>query len=243
MAKIADDLSSHYVLGYYTNNTRWDGGAAETDRQAEVDRQTISARREYRAPTEEEMSAIRNARSASPAAAPSAGQAALSALSRVSPSSRLNAYGTVDRARRRRSSRRSPPRRSRAGGGSRGRTSRCSSHRKTAAGHAQGKIEPLMRGTLVRAPTGAPGPGRLSSASGEDNVADSDTVSMERAGDAARQAARLSCGVGRGLGLPSACGVPVPPHRARPHRMAGAAAVESHRRGCSIAPANRWPFR
>ena len=27
MAKIAADLSSHYVLGYYTNNTRWDGGA------------------------------------------------------------------------------------------------------------------------------------------------------------------------------------------------------------------------
>ena len=40
MAKIAADLSSHYVLGYYTNNTRWDGGAAETDGQAEVDGQS-----------------------------------------------------------------------------------------------------------------------------------------------------------------------------------------------------------
>ena len=95
MAKIAADLSSHYVLGYYTNNTRWDGGARKLTVKLKSTGKAIRARREYRAPTEEEMSNIRNSRSAAPAAAPSAGQTALSALARVSPSSRLNAYGTM----------------------------------------------------------------------------------------------------------------------------------------------------
>ena len=95
MAKIAADLSSHYVLGYYTNNTRWDGGARRLTVKLKSTGKAVRARREYRAPTEEEMSSIRNARSATPAAAPSAGQTALSALARVSPSSRLNAYGTM----------------------------------------------------------------------------------------------------------------------------------------------------
>ena len=95
MAKIAADLSSHYVLGYYTNNTRWDGGARKLTVKLKSTGKAVRARREYRAPTEEEMSSIRNSRSAPPAAAPSAGQMALSALARVSPSSRLNAYGTM----------------------------------------------------------------------------------------------------------------------------------------------------
>ena len=95
MAKIAADLSSHYVLGYYTNNTRWDGGSRRLTVKLKSTGKAVRARREFRAPTEEEMSNIRNARTATPAAAPSAGQTALSALARVSPSSRLNAYGTV----------------------------------------------------------------------------------------------------------------------------------------------------
>ena len=33
--KIADDLSSHYVLGYYTNNTKWDGRHPEAHRAPE----------------------------------------------------------------------------------------------------------------------------------------------------------------------------------------------------------------
>ena len=69
MAKIADDLSSHYVLGYYTNNTRWDGGARKLTVQLKSTGKAIRARREYRAPTEEEMAGIRNARSAAAAAA------------------------------------------------------------------------------------------------------------------------------------------------------------------------------
>jgi VWFA-related protein len=96
MAKIADDLSSHYVLGYYTGNTRWDGGTRKLTVRLKSTGKTIRARREYRAPTEAEMASIRSAQTASAvAAAPTPGQAAISALSRVSPAARLNAYGTV----------------------------------------------------------------------------------------------------------------------------------------------------
>jgi hypothetical protein len=70
MAKIAADLSSHYVLGYYTNNTRWDGGSRRLTVKLKSTSRAIRARREFRAPTEEEMSSIRNSRSATPAAAP-----------------------------------------------------------------------------------------------------------------------------------------------------------------------------
>lgn len=97
LSKVADDLSSHYVLGYYTSNTRWDGRARKLTVRLKPGGQTIRARREYRAPTEEEMAAIRNARSAAatPAAAPTAEKSALSELARFSPSARVQAYGTA----------------------------------------------------------------------------------------------------------------------------------------------------
>ena len=96
LAKIADDLSSHYVLGYYTGNTKWDGGTRKITVRLKSTGKAIRARREYRAPTDAEMASIRNAQSSGAAAAvPTAGQTALSALSRVSPAARLNAYGTV----------------------------------------------------------------------------------------------------------------------------------------------------
>ena len=183
MAKIAADLSSHYVLGYYTNNTRWDGGSrAKLTVKLKSTGKAIRARREFRAPTEEEMSSIRNARSATPAAAPSADQMALSALARVSPSSRLNAYGTVI-------------------------GSDVAVVAEIAAAEIEGgrfkqgasveilltpkdgqpvtltgKIDPLMRGTLVRTPAGdSKGPWQaVVRMRGDDNLADSDTVSIER---------------------------------------------------------------
>jgi VWFA-related protein len=182
MAKIAADLSSHYVLGYYTNNTRWDGGSRRLTVKLKSTGKAIRARREFRAPTEEEMTSIRNARSATPAAGPSAEQVALSALSRVSPSSRLNAYGTVI-------------------------GSDVAVVAEIAAAEIEGgrfkqgasveilltpkdgqpvtltgKIDPLMRGTIVRAPAGdSKGPWQaVVRMRGEDNLADSDTVSIER---------------------------------------------------------------
>jgi VWFA-related protein len=97
LGKIADDLSSHYVLGYYTNNTSWDGRPRKITVRLKSTRQNIRARREYRAPTEDEMAAVRNARSAAAAApaAPSATDTALSALSRLRPAAVVQAYGTA----------------------------------------------------------------------------------------------------------------------------------------------------
>jgi len=97
MKRISADLSSHYVLGYYTTNTRWDGRTRKLTVKLKGTGQTVRARLEYRAPTEEEMAMLRESRAAAPSVplAPSPAQNALSALSRISPSARLLAYGTV----------------------------------------------------------------------------------------------------------------------------------------------------
>jgi VWFA-related protein len=56
--KIADDLSAYYVLGYYTTNTTWDGGIRTIKVKLKPSGATIRARRQYRAPTLEEMNAL-----------------------------------------------------------------------------------------------------------------------------------------------------------------------------------------
>jgi VWFA-related protein len=95
LGKVADDLSSHYVLGYYTSNTRWDGQPRKLTVRLKPSGQAVRARREYRAPTEPEMAALRDARTAasSSAAGPSPTDTALGSLSRLSPSARLHTYG------------------------------------------------------------------------------------------------------------------------------------------------------
>src|SRR5215471_18691256 len=50
-----NDLSAYYVLGYYTTNTTWDGGLRTIKVQLKSSGETIRARRQYRAPTQEEM--------------------------------------------------------------------------------------------------------------------------------------------------------------------------------------------
>jgi VWFA-related protein len=181
MTKIADDLSSHYVLGYYTNNTRWDGGTRKLTVKLKSTGKAIRARREYRAPTEEEMSAIRSARSAAPAAAPSAGQVALSALSRVSPSSRINAYGTVI----------GPDvavvaeiAAAEIEGGRFKQGANVEVLLTPKDGETTtltGTIDPLTRGMVVRVPTGgSKGPWQaVVRMKGDDNLTDSDTVSID----------------------------------------------------------------
>jgi VWFA-related protein len=95
VARIARDLSSHYVLGYYTGNTRWDGRTRKITVRLKASGETVRARREYRAPTEAEMASIRDARAASgSAAAPSAAETALSALARIDPVPRFDASAT-----------------------------------------------------------------------------------------------------------------------------------------------------
>jgi hypothetical protein len=55
---IADDQSAYYVLGYYTTNTKFDGKVRKITVKVKGD--TIRARREYRAPTQAEITAMAN---------------------------------------------------------------------------------------------------------------------------------------------------------------------------------------
>jgi hypothetical protein len=59
MKRIADDLAAYYVLGYYTTNTKWDGGVRKISVKAKGT--AIRARRQYRAPTEAEIAALASA--------------------------------------------------------------------------------------------------------------------------------------------------------------------------------------
>lgn len=97
LRKVADDLSSHYVLGYYTSNTTWNGAARRITVKLKSTGETLRARREYRAPTEAEMAAIRDAgtRLAAAPAAPSPVGTALDGLARLRPAAAFNAYGTA----------------------------------------------------------------------------------------------------------------------------------------------------
>ena len=67
MKRIADDLQAYYVLGYYTTNTRFDGGIRKITVRTKPAGKAIRARREYRAPTEAEIAALAQRGSASPA--------------------------------------------------------------------------------------------------------------------------------------------------------------------------------
>jgi len=70
--RIADDLAAYYVLGYYTTNTKWDGGVRKISVRDRRTGKAIRARRQYLAPTEQEIASL----SAKPAAASTSAVAA-----------------------------------------------------------------------------------------------------------------------------------------------------------------------
>jgi VWFA-related protein len=65
--RIADDLAAYYVLGYYTTNTKFDGGIRNIKVRLKSTGKDIRARRQYVAPTEAEIAALAAPK---PAAAP-----------------------------------------------------------------------------------------------------------------------------------------------------------------------------
>jgi len=90
MKKIADDLAAYYVLGYYTTNTKFDGALRTLKVRYKGSGAPIRARRQYRAPTEQEIAALvsSSVRSAAAAKGPSAVESALAALDRSVRTSR-----------------------------------------------------------------------------------------------------------------------------------------------------------
>ena len=78
--RIADDLAAYYVLGYYTTNTKFDGGVRTLKVRYKANGTAIRARRQYRAPTEAEIAALTRATAAQ--SGPSPIETALTVLER-----------------------------------------------------------------------------------------------------------------------------------------------------------------
>jgi hypothetical protein len=95
LRRIAADVGTHYLLGYYTTNTKWDGKVRTIRVRLRRTGAEIRARSEYRAPTKDEISGLSAAKKPGEhiVAAPVA--TALSALSAVRPSAQFFAYGAL----------------------------------------------------------------------------------------------------------------------------------------------------
>jgi len=94
--RIGYDLSGSYILAYYPTNTKADGRIRKITVRLKGTKEVVRARREYRAPTEEEMASMRAA--TAPAAAPpapSAVESALAELKRLRPAAVLHSRGTI----------------------------------------------------------------------------------------------------------------------------------------------------
>jgi hypothetical protein len=65
LKRIADDLTSYYLLGYYSSNSKLDGRYRRIEVRVKRSGVDVRARRGYRAPTQDEIS---NARAAAPTA-------------------------------------------------------------------------------------------------------------------------------------------------------------------------------
>lgn len=84
MRRIVDDLSSYYLLGYYTTNSRMDGKFRSIKVRVRRPGVEVRARRGYKAPTDEEIESGRRATDLAAAAAPTSPvQSALGSLAGI----------------------------------------------------------------------------------------------------------------------------------------------------------------
>ena len=91
LKRIADDLTSYYLLGYYSSNTKLDGRYRQLKVRIKRPDVDVRARRGYRAATAADVEALRAAASAPPPAAETvAATAALGALARLRPEAKLH---------------------------------------------------------------------------------------------------------------------------------------------------------
>lgn len=93
--RIAEDVGAHYLLGYYTDNDKWDGKIRHITVRLKPKGTQISARREYRAPTREEIAALSSRKDTKTLARPPAVGEALGLLSHLRPSAQFYVYGAV----------------------------------------------------------------------------------------------------------------------------------------------------
>ena len=92
--RLADDMSSYYLLGYYASNTKPDGRFRTITVRVKQPGIEVRARKGYRAPTAGELT---EARAASPpvAAAPTAVQTAIDQLGKIRPGARFRIDAVV----------------------------------------------------------------------------------------------------------------------------------------------------
>jgi VWFA-related protein len=96
LKKIANDMPAYYLLGYYTTNTKWDGRRREIKVTLKSTSKTVRARREYQAPSEAEMAAMRAAAAAPPRpAGPTPIERALNDLARLRTGADLHLQAAV----------------------------------------------------------------------------------------------------------------------------------------------------
>lgn len=96
LKKIANDMPAYYLLGYYTTNTKWDGRRREIKVKLKSTGKTVRARREYQAPSEVDMAAMRAAAAAPPRpAGPTPIERALNDLARLRTDADLHLQAAV----------------------------------------------------------------------------------------------------------------------------------------------------
>jgi VWFA-related protein len=93
--RIVEDVGPHYLLGYYTTNTKWDGKLRSIAVRLKPKGDQIRARKQYRAPTKEEIESLSGPKAAVIGARPAAVASALTGLSAIRPSAQFFTYGAV----------------------------------------------------------------------------------------------------------------------------------------------------
>jgi VWFA-related protein len=95
--RMADDLSSYYLLGYYASNSRPDGRFRTITVRVKRPGVTVRARKGYRAPTAEEVStAVRKAEAPAVPDGAAPIRAAIDRLQRIRPNARLHVNAAVN---------------------------------------------------------------------------------------------------------------------------------------------------
>ncbi len=94
LQRVVDDAGSHYLLGYYTTNNKRDGKIRTIKVRLKKNGAVIQARRYYRGPTKEDLTAKAEPASG-PIGPPPPVAAALGALSRLRSSTQFFTYGAV----------------------------------------------------------------------------------------------------------------------------------------------------
>jgi VWFA-related protein len=95
LSRIAGDVGSHYMLGYYTNNSKWDGKLRSIRVHLKRTGVEIRARRDYRAPTPDDIADLSATAKPGGKIVPAPVAGALSVLSAFRPSAQFYAYGAV----------------------------------------------------------------------------------------------------------------------------------------------------